>query len=299
VGIRRVVTGGQDLISHTTSHQHFTPLVGIAVLAALSFVTLMPRALSAVDDFDLEYTAFGRLLRTHVVHTRVNYASLQRNRHELDTVVNSLTHLTAAEFDDWSSHDKIAYLINAYNALTLQVIIDHYPIKRRWFGFFSPANSIKQIPSVWSGPRWLIAGINMTLDDIEHGTLRQNYKEPRVHFAVNCASISCPPLRREPYVGARLDRQLILAAQDFLASGHGLKINHQTLYVSSMLNWYGADFVEGYSHLVKSNGSAKDRAILGIIAKHGPPEAARIAQGGNARIRYLKYDWSLNDTALR
>lgn len=254
---------------------------------------------STADSFDHSYAEYGRLLRRHVIGIRVDYTALRRKQPALNALVSEFGQVTTGEFAAWSDTEQIAYLINAYNVFTLKAVIDHYPIKRRWFDFFNPPNSIKQIPGAWSRLRWRVAGNEMTLDDIEHGRLRRHYNEPRIHFAVNCASVSCPPLRPEPYVAARLERQLIIAAREFLASDLGVEVNEDTLHVSRMLNWFGDDFIEQYSRLVETNGSAKVRALVGVIAKYGPPEAARVAQSGNARIRFLKYDWSLNDTAAR
>ena len=134
----------------------------------------------------------------------------------------------------------------------------------------------------------------MTLDEIEHNTLRVDYDEPRIHFAVNCASVSCPPLRREPYVAARLERQLILAARDFLAGDEGLVVDAETLRVSSLFDWYGDDFIPRFAHLVDGSGE-RTRAILGVVATYGPRAASDLAMSGRASLRFLRYDWSLND----
>ena len=270
-----------------------------ALVAVLAVVT--PLA-TAADDFDHMYRAYGAVLRAHVEGTRVDYAKLLTNRAQLDAVVETLGRVTADELDGWDEPQQIAYWINAYNAFTLQAIVDHYPIRsgffRTWFNWI-PRNSIKQIDGVWTTLRWRAAGADMTLDDIEHETLRKLYEEPRIHFAINCASIGCPPLRPEPYVGDRLDRQLILAARDYLASEQGLSNDGTTLHVTHILDWWNEDFVDQYAHLVDTDASERDRVVLGVIAKYGPPEASRLAQSGTATVRYLAYDWSLNDTANR
>jgi len=254
----------------------------------------------AANTFDHAYGAYGDLLSAYVIDARVDYAKLKTARVSLDDVVGGLGRIADAELRRWSRAEKIAYWINAYNVFTLQAIVDHYPIRWRWRGLFmlAPRNSIKQIPGVWTDLRWIAAGSPMTLDEIEHGTLRPLYLEPLIHFAVNCASVSCPPLRREPYVGTRLDRQLTLAARDYLASEFGLRVDGSTLYVSSIFDWYGDDFVDDYAHLVDGQ-SQKERAILGVIAKYGPRDASQVAQSGNARIRYLRYNWTLNDVEDR
>ena len=274
--------------SHTT--------VATVLAALLVASSLLGQELFAADSFDQRYRAYAELLRAHVVETRVDYARLKSNRATLDAVASEFGSVTAAELESWSTDEQIAFWINAYNVFTLQAIVDHYPIVWRWRTLLTltPWNSIWQIPGVWSDLRWDVAGTRKTLDQIEHETLRPLYQEPRIHVAINCASISCPPLRVEPYVGEQLDRQLILAARDYLASDQGLKVDGSTLRLSSIFDWYGDDFIEAYSHLV-DGGSKKDRAVLGFVATYGPTEAATLVQSGNARVEHLRYDWALND----
>ena len=281
---------------------HSSPVFGAGCVVLAACTALVPAATSSAsaDAFDHRYAAYANLLRAHVVGSRVDYLKLQRNRSILDAVVDELGRVSATDFADWTDEQQISYWINAYNAFTLQSIVDHYPIERRWLnwtGLLAPTNSIKQISGIWTRLHWRAAGVDMTLDEIEHETLRVDYDEPRIHFAVNYAAVSCPPLRREPYTAARLDRQLIVAASDFLKSRIGLQVDGSTLHVSSIFNWFGDDFIDEYGHLVDTNLSSKARAALGVVAKYGPPEASRLAQSGTARLRFLKYDWSLNDTA--
>ena len=281
-----------------TVRLHLRPIVAVLGLGAM--VAGGSAAIGGQTElFDHSYRAYGAVLRAHVVGTRVDYADLKRNRASLDAVVAELGQVRMQQMTSWTREQQIAYLINAYNAFTLQAIIDHYPIQARWFRWFTftPRNSIKQIGGVWTQLRWRVAGANMTLDEIEHDTLRAEYGEPRIHFAVNCASVSCPPIRREPYVGDQLDRQLTLAARDFLATDLGLQVDGETLRVSSIFNWYGEDFIDTYAPLIDAERSAAERALLGVVAKYGPSKASALAQGAAVRIGFLRYDWSLNDTA--
>ena len=252
----------------------------------------------AADTFDQSYRNYHQLLRNHVGDSGVDYSALKANRTVLDAIVSQFGRVTKSELDSWSIEEQIAYWINAYNVFTLQAVVDHYPIQWRWINFLTltPRNSIKQIPGVWTDLRWNIAETTMTLDEIEHKTLRPLYQEPRIHMAVNCASISCPPLRSEPYTGAQLNRQLTVAARDYLASQLGMRVDGSTLHVSSIFDWYGEDFISDYAHLVAGDRSNKDQAILGFIATYGPSEASIIAQSGQVSIRYMRYDWNLNDT---
>ena len=251
-------------------------------------------------EFDHTYRAYAAVLRPHVVGDRVDYATLQQDRAALDAVVEQLGQVERSDFESWATHQQIAYLVNAYNAFTLQAIVDNYPIDGGWLSFlrWAPRNSIKQIDGVWNERRWHVAGQSLTLDDIEHGTLRTQYEEPRIHFALNCASVSCPRLREEPYTPNALDRQLVLATRDFLASEHGARVSADSLWVSSLFSWFGDDFVDKYAHLV-DGASTQERAALGVIATYGPTEASQLAQSGRARVQYLDYDWGLNDIERR
>ena len=198
--------------------------LGLTVLLAAS-IAFPAAAAPSSGTFDHEYRAYGQLLRDHVRDGRVDYVALQRDRAALQDVVRAFGAVEPRDFAGWSREQQIAYWVNAYNVFTLQSIVDHYPIDGGWLSFlrWAPRSSIKQIDGVWDERQWDVAEGRMTLDQIEHETLRVRYDEPRIHFAINCAAKSCPPLRPEPYVASRLERQLVLAARDFLASDEGLQ----------------------------------------------------------------------------
>jgi hypothetical protein len=266
------------------------------VAALLIAHSLLGAELIAADAFDQRYRAYAELLRAHVVGARVDYAALKSDDAALDLVAGEFGRVTAVQLESWSREEQIAFWINAYNVFTLQAIVNHYPIVWRWRNVLTltPRNSIKQIPGVWTDLLWDVAGTRKTLDQIEHETLRTLYDEPRIHVAINCASISCPPLRVEPYMGEHLDRQLTLAARDYLSTDLGLQIDGSTLRLSSIFNWFGEDFIDNYAHLVDGS-SERERAVLGFVATYGPTEAAELARSGDAAVRFLKYDWALND----
>ncbi len=244
--------------------------------------------------FDHDYRAYASLLRTHLRDGRVDYARLKAGRQDLDAVVRAFGDVSAHEVHAWSRPQQIAFWINAYNTFTLRAIVDHYPIEGSRFSLH-PRNSIRQIDGVWTSLAWKAAGQTVTLDDIEHRILRPTFREPLVHFAVNCASVSCPPLAPEPYRAITLEAQLHAAARRFLASPLGLTLRGTRLSVSSIFKWYGDDFVERYGNVVAGAGAPVDRAVLGVVATFGPADARAVAETGRARIGFLSYDWSLND----
>lgn len=270
-------------------------LIVCTVVIGLALVAQATCGASA-SAFDHEYREYAAVLKRHVRMPRVDYVALKADRAALDRVVTGFDAPAARGESAWTRDQRMAFWINAYNAFTLRAIVDHYPIRGSWFTRH-PRNSIRQIDGVWTDLKWQAAGRPVTLDDIEHRTLRPTFKDARIHFAVNCASVSCPPLAAEPYRPQTLDAQLDAAARVFLASPEGIKVDGETLRVTSLFKWYGEDFTEQYAPLVPGSRDARERGILGVIAKFGPPAAAALARSERPAITYLDYDWSLNDTS--
>jgi hypothetical protein len=224
----------------------------------------------------------------------VDYAALKTDRSALDAAVAAFAEPREAEERAWLRDERLAFWINAYNAFTLRAIVDHYPIRGSWFSL-TPRSSIRQIDGVWTTLTWKAAGRTVTLDDIEHRILRPEFMEPRVHFAINCASIGCPPLAAEPYLAATLDAQLNAAARRYLASPQGLRVDGRTLRVSRIFEWYGEDFVPRFAPDRAGQTDRVERAVLAVVAQFGPAEAATLARTPSTHVRFLDYDWSLND----
>ncbi|CAN5829700.1 DUF547 domain-containing protein [soil metagenome] len=267
-------------------------------LAALLLVLPCASLPVAADTFDHGYAAYTQLLARHVHGSRVAYAALTADRAALDRVIAQFDAPAARDETGWTREQRMAFWINAYNAFTLGAIVEAYPIQSRWFTR-QPRNSIRQIPDVWTARHWRAAGRAVSLDDIEHQVLRPVFMDARIHFAVNCASVSCPPLAAEPYRAETLGAQLDAAARRYLASPEGLRLDGNTLRVSSIFKWYGEDFAAEYSPIVPGTRPQVERAILGAIIRFGPPDAAVQARDGAPRIAFLDYDWSLNDTEAR
>ncbi len=270
-----------------------TRILAPALAATLSITGVSAQAQA---PFDHGYRAYAKVLDAHVQVPRVDYAALVKNRQQLDAVVEELGRVSSTAYDSWTRTQQIAFWINAYNVFTLRSIVDNYPIEGGWFSLH-PSNSIRQIDGVWDELRWEAGGRSVTLDQIEHEILRPTFKEARAHFAVNCASVSCPPLQPEPYIAERLDAQLDAAARAYLGSEHGLQLRGSRLELSSILDWYGDDFIAEFASQLPGGRPAKERSVLAVVATFGPPEAAALAKSDKARVGYLSYDWSLNDVA--
>jgi Protein of unknown function, DUF547 len=243
-----------------------------------------PVAASATPLSDEDY---GALLRTYVnANGRVNYLALQANPKPLKDFVAKLGAVSPTTYATWNKPEKIAFLINAYNAITLESIVDRHPLP----------GSIKDIWGVWNLNKHAVVGQSITLDTLEHEMLRKEFQEPRIHAALVCAAISCPPLRREAYSGEKLEEQLDDQVRQWLSSPQGLQIDRtqNRVSISSIFNWFGEDWQTQYARAEKFVGSAKERAVLNFISNYISPEDREYLEQGNYKLNYLNYDWSLN-----
>jgi hypothetical protein len=238
-------------------------------LAAL--VLLLSTSVYA-EVFDHDHQSFGELLGDIVSvqgrQSRVDYPQLIQARGKLDHYLESLSSVSRTSFDGFNKDQQLAFLINTYNGYQLRQVIDHYPIK-----------SIKDVGSFFSSP-WskeffTLFGEASSLDFVEHQLIRKLFKEPRIHFAVNCASISCPPLSNEAYVAPRLNDQLDAAASNFLNDAEENYLKGKTLYASKIFDWYEEDFPNGVINFVKTY-----RTDL--------PDENQI------ELKFSDYNWNLN-----
>ena len=233
------------------------------------------------------YDDYADVLATYVDDQGlVDYQSLQANREQLDRFVASMGAVSPATYQSWSESERLAFLINAYNAFTLQSIIDQKPLKK----------SIRDIPGVWKWRKFKVAGDNKTLDNIEHNTIRKDFNEPRIHVALVCAAISCPPLRKEPYTGNELNQQLDDQVDKFVVSPHGFAIDKdkRKVFLSSIYKWFGEDWVKTYAANDQYTGNKNQKAVLNFLSGYLEPSDKDYLQKGDYDISYLNYDWSLN-----
>lgn len=270
----------------------------LLVTFTIVFVFLVDTAFSQPDpNF---YDAYANTLKLYVNEQgMVDYGELKKNHSGLVSFLSKIAQLDGSKLEKWSDNDKIAFWLNAYNAFTLRTIVDHYPIRARSLtSLIFPENSIQQIPGVWAGNKFDVIGQQMTLDRIEHKILRVQFNEPRIHMALVCASIGCPMLRNEPYTGDKLGSQLDDQTRKFLSNPQKFKIDKagNTVYLSSIFNWFDEDFLVKYSPKDEIPGrSRKDSAVLGFIASYVDKNDRGYVHSGKYKIKFLKYDWSLNE----
>lgn len=254
---------------------------------ALLGLLLFPR-LGAGQSFD--HSLFDNVVGKFVSDDGIRYRDLKADRAGLDQYIASLGAPSEAQFAAWPRNEKLAYLINAYNALVLQQVIDNYPIKRSLnpSAWVRPANSVWQIGGFFDETRFAVAGRARTLDDIEHKLLRASLKEPRIHAALVCAARSCPPLRREAYVANRLDRQLEQQWLLFLTDPARNHFDREggEVKLSEIMKWFAEDFGG-------TNG------VISFVSRYVDAPTQTWLRGRHYRITYFDYDWTLNDAAQR
>ncbi|MEL7331067.1 MAG: DUF547 domain-containing protein [Cyanobacteria bacterium J06560_2] len=236
---------------------------------------------------EVNTAALADVLATYVDEQGlVDYDSLQANRQQLDAYNASIQLTSQASFDSWSEPEQIAFLINAYNSLTLKSIIDQSPIK----------DSIKDITGVWRFKKHGLLGAEQTLNNIEHDILRKNYNEPRIHAALVCAALSCPYLRQEPFTGDNLEAQLDDQVRIFLSRSEVLEIDaaNGEVKLSSIFDWFTGDWATSFTPEEGFSGSDDERAVLNFISGYLDAADADYLKTGDYKIRYSDYDWSLN-----
>ena len=273
----------------STTTRRRAPKARLLISALFLFVHAAP----AFGDFD--HGRWNLLLSKHVIvsadglSTTVDYASLGVNREPLQSYLEETSRVSRASFDAWETSDQLAFLINLYNAATVELILDN-------MGSSDPIDSIRDIGSLftsaWELERVALFGKLVTLDAIEHDKIRGwgRYNEPRIHFAVNCAAIGCPALRAEAYIGTALEAQLEDATRDFLSDRSRNYFDGRRLRLSSIFKWYREDFERGWS------GSG---ALGEFVARYSSELGLSIEQRnelarGDMGIRFLSYDWGLN-----
>ena len=274
--------------------------ISVLAIAALHAGCLLATGTPAIAQFDHQHRSWSALLRKHVVLvdggriSHVHYADFAREHAALRGYLVALSGVTQQEFSGWSKPQQAAFLINAYNAYTIEKVLTRYPgIKSIWdFG--------KVFGNPFKDRFFSLLGREFSLDDIEHGTLRKPgvYDEPRLHFAVNCASVGCPMLREEAYVAERLDAQLEEQTRRFLSDRSRNCYLAGALEVSMIFNWFKEDWTSGYRGLDGTGTPIRSREQFFArfaTSLADDPQHQKLIQEQRAAVRYLDYDWGLND----
>lgn len=242
-----------------------------------------------------DHQEWDNLLKKHVSLLRggqaseVDYAGMARDHEALQAYLERISHVSLAQFDLSSTSDQRAFLINAYNAGTVELVLTEYPNLK----------SIKELGSLfrssWGKEFVVLLGKTRSLDDIEHNLIRgsKRYQDPRIHFAVNCASIGCPALRNEAYSGAKLDDQLQNQLQLFLSDRSRNRLLNGDLQVSPIFKWYRDDFEKGWMGFESLQQFFSQHSALLDLSQ----DEIRRLNTGQIEIEYLDYDWRLNDRA--
>lgn len=264
-----------SIFSSLIAAAYSAPKPMLALIATASLANVAP---THAKDFDHSHAAFTKILETNVDNGRVDYEAIKRAPEPLSSYLDTLASVTENEYNDWSEKRRLAFLINLYNAATIKLVVDNYPVK-----------SIKRIGGFLKGP-WdqrvvPLFGERVTLNHIEHDRIRARFNEPRVHFALVCASIGCPPLRAEAFTADELESQLDDQGRTFMANIKKNRVDAASgsLYLSPVFKWFKEDFTQ------------QAGSVERFVAPYLPSEADReAALSGKLKVRYTDYDWSLN-----
>ncbi|MEM7179921.1 MAG: DUF547 domain-containing protein [Spirochaetota bacterium] len=242
------------------------------------FVLFIGLLTNSVSAFDHSHSSFNSLLRKYVNgYGRVNYSGFKGNS-SFNSYLKKLSAVSYGQYNGFSKQKKIAFLINAYNAFTIKLIVDNYKDGK-------PVKSIKKITNrPWAWTPWKIKffkllGKKRNLDWIEHSMLRVKFKEPRIHFAIVCASIGCPKLANSAYKAASLESQLQRGLKRFLSNRYRNKYDSskKVLKLSPIFKWFKKDF------------GGSDAAVIKFVDKVMQKNIP-----SNTKIKYTYYNWNLN-----
>jgi hypothetical protein len=273
------------------------------ILALLTVATLAPQVAAQEENpIPRFYQSYNQVLKEFVDEDgMVDYRGLKNDAGDLEAFLEKLGGVEKDKFAELGVKVRVAYWLNAYNAITLKAIIDHHPLPRQADGLSAlrfPDNSIRQIDGVWKDLKWNVVGGKKTLHEIEHEVLRERYNAPRIHLALVCAAMSCPELRQEPYVGPRLIAQLNDQGREFFSQPDKFRIDRaeSTVYISPIFDWFKEDFVKSYKPETGFEGHGdEERAVLNFITRYLDENDARYLRHGEFDIEWLDYDWSLNE----
>jgi len=259
-------------------------------MLTIALCVLLACAPAASDGpIPFSHALFDSILQARVdAAGRVDYAGLQAERARLDAYVDSLGRVSPRSAPRrFATRDHaLAYWINAYNAFVLRGVIDAYPV--------SSVSDIGGLEGFFGAQTHLAGGEKLTLDGIEHGIIRPEYRDPRIHFAVNCGAASCPPLGPRAYTGDDLDAQLEAALRAFARNPQHVRLGADgRLHLSKILEWYGQDFADWFP--ADREPAPESPSVVDYLLPYLPGDAAEKVRGSpDLDIVFDEYDWSLN-----
>lgn len=255
-----------------------------------SFLSVLPLQVAWAENFD--HQAWNHLLKAHVssinsgISTIVDYDGMAKDHQSLKQYLHALSTVKQSHFDKWQNEEQLAFLINAYNAWTIELILTAWP----------DVKSIKELGRFFRSP-WKkkfipLLGKTLSLDDIEHGLIRGSgrYNDPRIHFAVNCASIGCPALRSEAFDAGRLNQQLNEQTRLFLSDRKRNRAKVNSMEISSIFKWYREDFEKGWLGYYRLEDFLIEYSDVLKLSN----EMIEKLKLKKMKIEFLDYDWLLN-----
>lgn len=218
---------------------------------------------------------WDQLVKAHVKPSGlVDYKGFIKDKAKLEQYLKLISE-NAPDRKTWSKNQQLAYWINAYNAFTVKLIVDNYPTQS--IRDLGPKLKIPLIKDVWHYKFFKIGGVESSLDEIEHSILRKEFDEPRIHFAINCASVSCPPLLNEAFMAEKLEGQLQKVAVAFINDPTRNKITPDKVQISSIFSWFQGDFT-------------KKGSLIDFLNQY-----SKVKIKSNAKVSHLDYNWNLNE----
>ena len=268
----------------------------LSVLIVSTLAGLPPQGEPAAPQVEPFHRPYDQLLDVNVRDGLVYYRALKSERGRLDRYVASLN-VPQAAYDKWSRDEKLAFWLNAYNAIVLQTVVNHYPVRGRDSGY--PATSIRQIPGAFERAKHRLAGKTLTLDEIEK-TVLPEFKDPRAYLALGRGSIGGGRLRSEAYTAARLEQQLSAVRAEFVNDRNMLKIDRLTnqISVTPIISWREAEFAAAYDTGAQgpfAQRSPIERAVLSFVLPHLLRLEREFVEKNAFKMAFHELDWRLND----
>lgn len=247
----------------------------IALVISVVVFSCQSSTLGMAGTTPPSHQIWDQLVKAHVKPSGlVDYKGFIKDKAKLEQYLKLISE-NAPDRKTWSKNQQLAYWINAYNAFTVKLIVDNYPTQS--IRDLGPKLKIPLIKDVWHYKFFKIGGVESSLDEIEHSILRKEFDEPRIHFAINCASVSCPPLLNEAFMPEKLESQLQKVAFAFINDPTRNKINPDKVQISAIFSWFQGDFT-------------KKGSLIDFLNQY-----AKVKIKSNAKVSHLDYNWNLNE----